>query len=238
MKTKKFLSAEWRKLIFANYEVDPAILKKYVPSGTELDSWNNKYYVSLVGFMFCDVKVLGIKVPFHTDFPEVNLRFYVRYKEKDEWKRGVVFIKEIVPKPAIAFVANSLFKERYTTLPMKYEWKNSNDKLLASYQWKKNNKWHKLEVNASASGFALTKNSKEEFITEHFWGYSSMNKTETAEYRVEHPSWNIYPVNDYSIDCDFADMYGIDFSILKNKKPASVFLAEGSDVIVYSKKVL
>lgn len=238
MKTKKFLTAQWRKLIFSNYEVDPAILNKYVPAGTELDSWNNKYYVSLVGFMFCDVKVLGIKIPFHTDFPEVNLRFYVRYKEKDEWKRGVVFIKEIVPKPAITFVANSLFKERYTTLPMKYEWKNGSDKLLASYQWKKNHKWHKLEVNASASGYALAKNSKEEFITEHFWGYSSVNKTETAEYQVEHPSWNIYPVNEYSIDCDFTDMYGSDFSMLKNRNPASVFLAEGSDVIVYSKKVL
>src|SRR5262245_15953929 len=106
----KFLSAEWRKLIMANYEIDPGILKKYIPAGVELDAWQNKHYMSLVGFMFLNTKMLGVKIPFHINFPEVNLRFYVKYKSGDEWKRGVVFINEFVPKAAITFVANKLFK--------------------------------------------------------------------------------------------------------------------------------
>lgn len=238
MSRKKFLTAEWRKLIFANYAIDPSVLKKYIPARTELDSFNNKFYVSLVGFMFNKVKVLGITVPFHTDFPEVNLRFYVRYKEKGEWKRGVVFIKEIVPKPTISFVANTLFNERYATLPMKHEWNKRGNNLNVCYQWKKRNKWYKAAVNASTAAYDLQTDSKEEFITEHFWGYSAINKLKTAEYQVEHPQWKIYPVNNYTVDCDFADMYGADFAVLNVSKPGSVFLAEGSGVTVYSKKVL
>ena len=95
----------------ANYEVSPEILKKYLPYKTELDVWNGQCYASIVGFQFLETQVLGIKFPFHTNFDEVNLRFYVRYNDNGEWKRGVVFIKEIVPKVMITFVANTLYNE-------------------------------------------------------------------------------------------------------------------------------
>jgi len=67
-----FLNAQWKNLIMANYEVNPAVLGKYLPYKTELDTWNGRHYVSLVGFMFLDTKVLGIKIPFHVNFEEVN----------------------------------------------------------------------------------------------------------------------------------------------------------------------
>src|SRR5882724_9738269 len=114
-----FLTAEWRKLIMANYPVAPSVLREFQPARTELDSWEGKTYVSLVGFQFREVRVRGLRIPMHVHFPEVNLRFYVRYKEGNEWKRGVVFISEIVPKPAITWVANTLFREHYISLPMR-----------------------------------------------------------------------------------------------------------------------
>lgn len=115
-----FLKAEWRKLVLANYTIEPEILSKYVPFGTELDLWNGKCYVSLVGFMFLNTRLLGVKIPFHVNFEEVNLRFYVKRLDRDTWKRGVVFIKEIVPKPALTFVANTVYQENYETLPMQH----------------------------------------------------------------------------------------------------------------------
>lgn len=115
-----FLKAEWRKLALANYIIDQKLLVKYLPAGTELDLWNGNCYVSLVGFMFVNTKLLGIKIPFHTNFEEVNLRFYVKRFDQGEWKRGVVFIKEIVPKPALTFVANTVYNENYETLPMEH----------------------------------------------------------------------------------------------------------------------
>ena len=91
-----FLKAEWRKLVMANYTVPEELLLPYLPAKTVLDTWNGQYYVSLVGFMFVNTRMLGVKVPFHVDFEEVNLRFYVKYNDNGTWKRGVVFIKEIV----------------------------------------------------------------------------------------------------------------------------------------------
>jgi uncharacterized protein YqjF (DUF2071 family) len=221
----------------ANYEIEPGILKKYLPAKTELDTWNNKHYVSLVGFMFLNTKLKGISIPFHSNFPEVNLRFYVKHKAGNDWKRGVVFINEFVPKPAITFVANSLFKEKYVTYPMRHKWEIT-DKNSIGYYWKKNNKWNRLEVTASLNSYELKSGSKEEFITEHYWGYSSIDQKKTNEYQVEHPRWNIYPVGNHTIDCNFAELYGNEFECLNKSQPASIFLAEGSPVSIYSKKTL
>ena len=141
-----FLKAEWRKLVMVNYEINPEILKPYVPIGVDLDFFEDKCYISLVGFMFLNTKLLGIRVPFHVNFEEVNLRFYVKKTLKNEVKRGVVFIKEIVPKPAITFIANTVYNENYVTLPMKHNWKISNDSVEVEYQWKKNNKWNSISI--------------------------------------------------------------------------------------------
>lgn len=221
----------------ANYPVDPAILKLYLPANTELDTWNDKYYVSLVGFMFLNTKVFGFRVPFHSNFPEVNLRFYVRYKENKEWKRGVVFIREIVPRPALSYIANKLFKERYLTMPMKNDWKIDNKEMSIRYDWK-SEKWNHLQVKAGTQSKIIETGSKEEFITEHYWGYTAVTKQKTGEYHVKHPGWKVYPVSSYSIDCDFKSLYGNDFAVLQHLQPESVFLAEGSEVSVYMKRII
>ena len=238
MTPKKFLDAEWRKLIMANYLVEPALLQPYIPAKTEPDTWQGNTYISLVGFMFRETKVMGIKVPYHINFPEVNLRFYVRYKENNEYKRGVVFIKEIVPKPAISYIANTLFHERYVTLPMKHHTHLNDNRLHVGYQWKHKKRWNSLEVVAGKEGLSLAGGSEEEFITEHFWGYSAINKNKTGEYKVAHPRWEIYPVQQYSINCNFGELYGSDFTILSDQTPCSVFLAEGSPISVYQKRVI
>jgi uncharacterized protein YqjF (DUF2071 family) len=237
MKPKKFLSAQWLRLIMANYLVDPAILKPFLPAKTGLDTWNSKTYVSLVGFLFHDTRVLRIRYPFHTTFPEVNLRFYVRNSENLPHKRGVVFIKEIVPKPAITFIANYLYNERYVTLPMKNFAHTLGEKQHIGYHWKFNNRWNKLEVHTGLKKYPLQPGSEEEFITEHFWGYSAINDTLTGEYQVEHPSWDVYPVEQYVVDCDFEKLYGPSFAGLNNQSPDSVFLAEGSAINVYSRRI-
>jgi uncharacterized protein len=231
-----FLKAEWRKLAIANYEVDSSLLREFVPYGTELDLWNNKCYVSLVGFMFLNTKLLGIKIPFHIDFEEVNLRFYVKRLEDNEWKRGVVFIKEIVPRPALTIVANTIYSENYETLPMKHIWKESENERLVEYSWRKNNKWHTFQVRASNKGKEIEQNSETEFITEHYWGYAKVSRDKTNEYEVTHPKWSSYEVMDYAIDVNFGEIYGAEFGFLNIQRPVSVMLAEGSEISVENKK--
>lgn len=232
---KVFLTAEWHKLALAQYAVDKEILSKYLPPHTELDDWQGKYYVSLVGFMFVDVKLRGFNIPFHTDFEEVNLRFYVKFKDGDTWKRGVVFIKEFVPKPAITFVANTIYKENYQTFPMKHVWIEQEHQLEVDYHWK-NRTWHNFSVIASSKAEEIQIGSEEEFITEHYWGYTKINANKTSEYGVEHPRWQVYPVKDYKINVDFGINYGNDFSFLNDAKLDSVFLAEGSEIRVLKGK--
>lgn len=234
---KTFLTAQWKNLIMANYEVNPAVLEKYLPYKTELDQWNGKHYVSLVGFMFLDTTVLGIKIPFHVNFEEVNLRFYVRYKdetnpENPEWKRGVVFIKEIVPKPAIALVANTLYGEKYVALSMKNELVKSTDSLSVGYSWKFKNQWNQLKVIAEPILADITEGSEAEFITEHYWGYTKLKNRKTSQYQVEHPRWQVYPIQSYEVSCDFKALYGDEFEFLNSQTPISVLMAQGSEIKV------
>jgi len=217
----------------ANYKVPADILHKYLPYKTEIDLWNDICYVSLVGFMFLNVKVKGVRIPLHTDFEEVNLRFYVRHRDEktNEWKRGVVFIKEIVPKPAIVFVANTIYKENYETMKMEHEWRIYDNKLGISYSWKKED-WYNIKVISESSDKSIQPGSEEEFITEHYWGYTKIGDKKTSEYGVEHPRWNQYAVLNYEINADFGKLYGSEFSFLSKEKPVSVILAEGSEIKV------
>lgn len=222
----------------ANYVIEPEILKPYLPYKTELDLWEGKCYVSLVGFMFLDTKVLGLKIPFHINFEEVNLRFYVKHFDGQHWKRGVVFIKEIVPKRMITFVANTVYKEHYETMKMSHLWLKHNDILETSYQWKKHSKWNTFSVETDIVPQEIQDSSEVEFITEHYWGYSHQGKNKSIEYEVRHPKWQHYPVLKYDIDVDFGAIYGKDFAFLKDLTPSSVFLAEGSEISVENKRVI
>jgi len=232
-----FLTAEWRKLILINYKIDPEILMPYVPKGTELDFFNGNCYISLVGFLFRNTKLLGIKVPFHSTFEEVNLRFYVRYKEDGIWKRGVVFIKELVPKPALTLVANTIYKENYQTVTMQHKWANNGLNNMVEYQWKAKNRMQKIRVHSELNLKEIEPGTEAEFITEHYFGYTKQSNN-TYEYEVKHPKWLHYPVLDYHINVDFEFNYGKDFKHLNEQQPLSVLLAEGSEVSVENKTTI
>lgn len=222
----------------ANYVVDPKILLPYLPNKTELDTFNGNTYASLVGFLFAETKLAGMKIPFHVNFEEVNLRFYVRYNDNGVWKRGVTFIKEIVPRSAISFVANTFYNEKYCTMKMKNFIEQHEHETTLGYHWYHQNHWNKLEATIHNTATAMMEGSEEEFIAEHYWGYSRHSSSATCEYGVEHPRWNIYPVKSYLIDCEFSKLYGADFTLLNQLEPASVFVAQGSAVTVGSKRRL
>ncbi len=233
-----FLTADWKNLIMANYIIDPAILKPDLPYKTELDSYHGNVYVSLVGFMFMNTRLLGVKVPFHINFEEVNLRFYVRYNDNGHWKRGTVFIEEIVPKPAISFIANIVYHEKYVTKKMGHFFERKENEINLGYQWKHQGHWNRLEAIIENGAFPMLPGSLEEFIAEHYWGYSKYNDTTTFEYNVQHPAWNVYKVKDYLINCDFTSLYGDAFLMLEKAVPDSVFVAEGSAISVLKKRKL
>lgn len=234
---KTFLTAKWQNVVMINYEIDPKILEPYLPNGVELDYYNDKTYVSLVGFMFKNTSIFDIPIPIFGTFEEVNLRFYVVRKENNITKRGVVFINETVPNKIVAWVANKLYKEHYISIPTKHFWKIDAQKKSIIYEWKVNKIWNNMRIEADAQKNKMQPNSVEEFIFEHYFGYTKVNETETIEYKINHPSWEVNLVKKHEINCDFGVFYGKDFEILNQTKPHSVLLAEGSAISVDWKRV-
>jgi uncharacterized protein YqjF (DUF2071 family) len=226
---RKFLTAKWLDLVMANYLIEPALLSGFLPPGTALDFWNDECYASLVAFKFFDTKVLGIPIPFHRDFLEVNLRFYVKRESGNEMKRGVVFIKEIVPRRAISFVARNLYGEPYETWRMHHA---KTEKEL-SYGWSNKICENLLTVEIGENTGIPESDSHEEFIIEHYWGYTKRGAFRTDEYKVEHPKWELFDVKDAKINVDFGKTYGENFAFLNAEKPKSIVLAKGSEIAVY-----
>lgn len=220
-----------------NYAIDPEILRSFVPDGTVLDSWNGRTYVSLVGFLFLDTKVRGISIPFHRNFEEVNLRFYVRRDAPEGPRRAVVFIKEIVPRAAIAGLARLLYGENYVALQMRHELALLNDGPVPgstlAYEWKFRGRWQRIAARFGEGPRPIVPGSEAEFITEHYWGYST-HRRGTVEYEVGHPQWLTWSAEDVTVDCDVANLYGPQFAPWLSKEPTSAFIANGSEIIVKS----
>lgn len=228
----RFLTARWIHLAMLNYEIDPAALAPLVPAGTELDLWHGRCFASVVGFQFLETRVLGVAVPFHRDFEEVNLRFYVRRTVGDETRRGVVFVKEIVPRRALAWVANAVYQEKYVALPMAHEDRMAASPRTLAYRWRHAGRWSQLRVSAEGEPFLPAETAEETFIAEHYWGYTARRDGSTLEYRVEHPRWRVWRATGAELDADVAALYGPAFAPFLRGRPASAFVADGSDVIV------
>jgi uncharacterized protein len=236
---KVFLSAEWRDLVMLNYEVDSRFLDKYLPPGTLLDSFLGKTYVSLVGFRFCRTKLFGsVAVPLHTDFDEVNLRFYVRRKEGEENRRGVVFIAEIVPKHAVATMARLMYGENYFCLPMKHHISMDGSKKKIEYRWQLRNHWCRLTAQAMGPPALPEEGGLEQFITEHYWGYSTQRSGGSVEYHVSHASWQVWVSTTAGFEGDASGLYGVELGRVLQGRPSSAFIADGSPVIVYKGRKL
>ena len=228
-----FLSAEWRDLVMLNYEVEASLLQPYVPRGTDLDTFNGQLLVSLVGFRFLKTKLFGaFPIPFHSNFDEVNLRFYVRRRHLDGDRRGVVFIREIVPKCAIAYTARAVYGERYTCLPMKHFLSSDGSRTAAAYEWKLGNQWCGVRAEGNGDPVLPANGSLEQFITEHYWGYSSQRNGGSLEYQVEHIPWRVWAASSASFEGDTTALYGSDLAAILRGKPHSAFIAEGSPVRV------
>jgi uncharacterized protein YqjF (DUF2071 family) len=238
---RPLLWAEWRNLILLNFEIDPAVLASYIPAGTELDFWEDKTYVSIVGFQFLNARLFGVRIPFHSDFEEVNLRFYVRRRAKEGLRRGVVFIREIAPRWAVAITARLLYGENYLCVPMSHEVVTDHGFLAPNrveYRWRLRGQNRHVAIETADPPQRPEHGSHEEYIIEHYWGYSSLPRGKSNEYCVAHRPWRIAAATSVEFNCDVAALYGPQFAPFLDAAPASAFWADGSPVRVYPGKRL
>ena len=229
-----FLTAEWRSLLMLNYEVDADTLKPYQPAGVELDLFEGRALVSLVGFRFLNTRVRGFAIPLHRNFDELNLRFYVlRRMEDGSVRRGVTFIREIVPRWAIAAVARWVYDEPYLSLPMRHRLELEQATQRIEYSFRYGGYWNQISGVPSGDWSPAEAEPATAFITEHYWGYTRRGPEDTSEYQVVHPTWQVQTVLLSRFDGDAGRLYGPEFVTPLSKAPLSAFLAEGSAVAVY-----
>lgn len=218
-----------------NYECPPEMLLPHLPEGVELDTWNGRTMMSLVGFLFLDTRLKGVRIPGHQDFEEVNLRFYVRRSMPNgEVRRGVVFVKELVPRPLVAMVARSVYEEPYQTVTMgRFVDLQPGKGGKAEYSWRMGSDVFLLTGRAKGPAAPLAKGSEEEFITEHYWGYTKRSHGPSSEYEVTHPRWNVWRCASASFTGNGGRLYGPDLGQILKGEPRSALLAVGSEVAVY-----
>jgi uncharacterized protein YqjF (DUF2071 family) len=231
---RTFLTAEWKNLLMLNYAVDPALLQSFVPAGTELDQCAGRTYVSLIGFEFNKTRILGRAIPFHQAFEEVNLRFYVRRAEK----RGVVFIRELVPKYAVTAVARFAYGENYSCVPMSHRIERSAGSTLAEFSWGSGPNRCSISAQFSGESDIPENGSLSQFITEHYWGYAAQRRGATVEYEVHHPQWKAMNATTARFTGNAEKYYGPEFASVLDKQPDSAFLADGSAVTVFKGSLL
>jgi uncharacterized protein YqjF (DUF2071 family) len=230
-----FLSAVWRDLVMLNYQVDPNLLLGYVPIGTELDSFEEKTFVSLVGFRFLHTKLFGLApIPFHACFEEVNLRFYVRRREGGEDRRGVVFLREIVPRRAVAWTARLAYGENYVRYSMRHDVITSGGAITAEYSWMLHGQWCTLRAQACGTSRRPGEGSLEQYITEHYWGYAARRKGGSLEYHVSHVPWNVWACTSAGFVGNANALYGPELQGILQRPPDSAFIADGSPVVVHA----
>jgi uncharacterized protein YqjF (DUF2071 family) len=231
MARRKFLTAQWRNLILANFAVPEELLRPLVPTGCELDRRDGACWASLVGFQFLGTRVLGIGWPGFRNFPEWNLRFYVHH----QCQRGVCFVREFVPQWSVATIARVLYNEPYRSARMVMDVKDEPDALTATYTLKWGGRVHSLRASGAKPAVRPAEDSLEHWFKEHFWGFGTSRRGKLIRYEVYHPTWDVYPVRAFSFDVDWALLYGAEWARMNGQQPASVVLAAGSEISVYPK---
>lgn len=227
-----FLRAIWSNLLLVTYEVPPEVLTSRLAEGIELDTLDGKAFVSLVAFDFLETKVMGVKWPGFVHFPEINLRFYVR--ETATGRRGVMFIKELVPSSIIAWFARTLYNEPYAATPMRSSVaKNAEGDNVISHNWSWRGREHSLELTSTAEAKLPPEESTEHFFKEHQWGFGKTRAGKPLVYEVRHPHWKVFDVLNLDLNVDLAQQYGEEFEFLNTSKPYSVVHALGSDIEVF-----
>lgn len=236
MSETPFLTARWTNLLLVTYPIGEESLRLRLPEGIELDTIDGTPFVSLVAFDFLDTRVKGVKFPGFVDFPEINLRFYVR--EIATGRRGVCFIRELVPSRTIANIARRFYNEPYEHAKMQSAVHDNGEFIFVQHDWEWNRRPHRLRVTSNATPRLPPDDSTAHFFKEHQWGFGRSKKGETLIYEVRHPTWEIYPVRSHNIDVDFGSLYGAEFASLTDATPYSVVHAVGSEIEVHPHEAL
>jgi uncharacterized protein len=225
------ITCAWRDVLITTWAVDAALLEPYRPAGTTLDMWNGHGLLSIVGMRFLDLQVAGVAMPFHQDFEQINFRFYVR-RDTEEDRRGVVFLKQIVPSSSMALIATLLYNESFLTTATRYDITRAAQGWTL-YEWMVAGRWNRVSAIRRGEPIMPGSDTIETFIKDRPWAYTRQADGSTVEFEAQHPVWPIYSTHEMLLDCDVVPLIGAPFVPVLSAQPLSTFVATGSDVTLH-----
>jgi uncharacterized protein len=227
---RPFLTARWENLLVVTYGVPDAALAGHLPRALSIDHLGGQARVSFVAFDFARTRVYGLAIPGQVNFPEINLRFYV--KAGDD--RGIVFLREFVPRRAVVLAARIRYNEPYFRIPMRSDVRpvaGKPGRLRVRHVF--GDRLSSVTAEVAASGTPPEKGSDGRWLTHQAFGFGQTRRGGLRRYRVEHELWPLHEVHSLDLDVDFAGLYGEEWSFLAQATPSHVTFAAGSDIAVH-----
>lgn len=229
--------ASWHDMVVINFDIEPRIVEMHLPPGLEVDLYNDHSFISLVALKCRDTVIKGIRIPFHSNYAQLQLRCYVKRTDGDTTRRGTFFIKRFVPSRRVARLMSWWTGQKYQHMRIRthvsgFQETDPNIMPEAQYECFVNGRWNKIKIKARSQRRKLRPESKDQFILDHQYAYYSDGKN-TFEYLVDHPPWLIWDAASGALDCDVEALFGKEFARPMKHRPSSVMLARGSDVTVY-----
>lgn len=228
MRSRAFLTARWRHLLFVTFETPETLLTPLVPAGCQLDRWTGRTYVSLVALRMERVRMRGLAVPGLTAYPQVNLRSYLRHAGQP----AVCFVQELVPSRLLAAVARWRYGEPFAAGCVEASVTSDAGGSTVEYRFGIDRPHNRLSVRGSLDTAVPGAATFEHWVKERVQGCRAGRDGRLRTFDVTHPWWALHRVESATCDVDFAALYGRDWAFLADARPASVLYAVGSDVRV------
>lgn len=183
---------EWNNSVFLHFEIPYELLIDLIPNDLELDSFNGKYYVSLVAFTMNELYPKNLfPLGYISNFHEINIRTYVN---KDN-KSGVFFINIEAEKILSSFIAKILSKLPYTKSQIKRKLKN--------YKSLHNKKKLALDISYDIHDGQITKNDLDIWLLERYCLFYE-KKSDIFRYDIYHKPWSIQSLDLISLKIKYS----------------------------------
>ena len=223
---KPLLIQDWENLSFMHWVVNKKILNQYIPEGLKLDLFHNNAYIGVIPFMMKNVRPRwGASVPFISNFPEFNIRTYVKIGKT----KGVFFLTLDAQS-----IITRIFASNFYYLPYKYSrgFVKSKDNF---YYWKSKRVFTDYSLEGSCEGLGeyryAQKESIEEFLFERYYLFVT-NQNKILKGFIHHHPWKLKIAIPRLIKNNFLKAYslGID-NVLK---PEFCHISDGAKVKAWS----
>jgi uncharacterized protein YqjF (DUF2071 family) len=223
------MTQTWRDLLFAHWRIDPQLLRAKVPSQFPLDLFDGDAWIGVVPFRMTNVGPRGLRsLPGVSEFPELNVRTYVRVGDKP----GVYFFSLDAGNWLAVQAARTVLNLPYYRAAMRVR------PVAGAFAYESRRLGGAAEFAATyepdGDVFVPTAGSLESFLTERYCLYNLDRRGVPYRLDIHHPRWSLQPAKAHLTRNTMTDVAGI---ALPDQLPLLLF-ASRQDAVAWAPRPL